>query len=180
MKNFEKLLQLSKKLEDRQTVRKAKEVDEIEKFDSQEECHKCRELDQMLKINDAHAQLLKQELEKPVAAQQEWLKEKTEELSEVEEFEKQAQDLQINAPGNEFEMIEEIQGNTFEEKSYQLKQLPPGSPDTFAHDLSDLTETQLQREFDWNKAAISGEQDFNEEEEAENLFFFRQQLPRQK
>lgn len=174
MKKFEKFLRASKKLEEHQTVRKAKEVGEIEKFDNQKEHYKCHKIDRMFKIDRAHTEGLKQELEKSVTVEEEWLQDKTEELSEIEAFDRQAQDMQNNAPGNEFEIVAELQGFTFGQAPHEMKQLPAGSPDTLNHDLNELTESHLQRELERNKAAINKEQESEEEkEDTDTVFFFR-------
>ncbi len=174
MKQFEKFLQASKKLEDRQTTRRAKEVAEIEKFDSQKEHHQCRKLERIHNIGRAHIKRQKQELEEPIIFEQEWSEDKARKLSEIEEFERQAQDMQINIPGNEFEIIEEIQRGAFGEKPHELKQLSAGSPDVLRHDLTDdLTESHLQRELKQNETAINEGQDSGEEEEkTRSIFFF--------
>ena len=174
MKNFEKFLQYSRKLEELQTARKAKEVDEIQKLDIQMEYHKCLELDQVLESDRACNDHLNQELEEPIATEQEWLEDKTQELLEIEEFERQAQDIQFNVSGNDFEIIAEIQAATFEEPPYELKQLPTASADAFDHELSNLTEVELQREIKQNEAAINEEQESIEGEKSPgDVFFFR-------
>jgi hypothetical protein len=163
MKDFEKLLQSSKKLEERQTARKAKEINEIYLFNLQRECYKKCELDRILEIDQAHAKCRNLEIEGPVIAERECLESKVGEFLEVEEFENQTQDIQISPP------------NSSGEQPHILKQLPAGSPDAFTHELTDLTETQLQRELTQNEMAINGSQEDSEEEEEipGTVFFFR-------
>lgn len=179
MKKFEKILQYFKKIEEAQTLRKAKEVDEIQHFDVQKDNRNCRELDQMLKLDRAYKKRQKSKLEDPVAMEQESLQRKTQHLSEVEDFEQQAMDTHLDAPGNEIEVVAELEGFSFNEKPHNLKQLPAGSADAFTHELTELTENQLQREFEKNEAAIKEEPEPEPEEkkEPETTFFFRPPIP---
>ncbi len=170
MKNLEKLLQSSKKLEERQTARKAKEIDEVYLFNLQKECYKKCELDRILEINQTHTKRLDQEIEEPVTAEHKCIKSKAKKLLEAEEFEKH----RLNPPINDFEVIAEMQGFSVGEKPHVLKQLPAGSSDAFTHELTELTEVQFQRELKQNERAIKNNQENMEEEEKKtgNVFFF--------
>jgi hypothetical protein len=178
MKKFKKILQYFKKIEEAHTLRKAKEVDEIQQFDVQKDNRHCRELDQMLKLDRAYKKRQRSQLEDPIAMEQESLQHKTQHISEVEDFKQQAMDTQLNTPGNELEVVAELQGFSFHENPHNLKQLPAGSADAFTHELTELTENQLQREFEENEAAIKEEPKPEEKKEPETMFFFHPPTPK--
>ena len=176
MKKFEKILQYCNKIEESHTVRRSKEVDESQQFDVQKETSTCRQLDQILKVDSAYKKRQIKELHMPVELEQEALHQKTIHLEEIEEFDRQSLDFQLEGAHNAFEIVAEIQGFTFDERSHTPKQLPAGPPDAFTHELTDLTEMRLHREIEKNEAAIYGEQEEEPEDEPhkpETVFFFR-------
>ena len=156
MKKFEKFLQYSRKLEELQTARKAKEVDEIRKFDIQLERQKCRDLSQILRTEQQQVKHVVQNLDTPVEMELGHQANTRQAFEEAVEFERQAHNMKLNAPGNEFGVISELQGFTYEEQHpYRQKQLPEASDDAFTNELSDVIEMELQRELQKNEEAIT-------------------------
>ncbi len=183
MKKIEKILQYPEKIEAAHTLRKDKELDDIKQFDAQAESYKCRELDQLLKVDHAYNQRLEPKLEEPFVLELELIHSKTQALLEIEDFEHQTMDTQLTAPGNEFEIIAEMQEVTYDEAPHPLKQLPAGSPDAFTHELSEFTEDRLQRENEKNDATINSGQEQEPEEETkepETVFFFHSPISKKK
>jgi hypothetical protein len=172
MKNFEKFLRYSRKLEELQTTRKAKEVEEIQKLDTHMDSHKCRELDQILNIDRLNTEEIDQDLEESLAIEQEISEKARQKLLDIEEFERRAQDMKINAPGNDFEIISEIQGLPSGDQPSDLKQLSSGSSGAFPDELGELTEIEFQRELQQNELAIHNKND-QVKEKRKGLFFFR-------
>ena len=72
------------------------------------------------------------------------------------EFEQQAYDTHENAPDSEFETIAAIQGfrYRFHGSCHELKQLPEAQSDAFAHELTALTERELQKELEQNEKSL--------------------------
>jgi hypothetical protein len=165
MDNLGKFLHYARKLEDLQTVRKAKEVDEIRKFDVQLEVQKRRNLVQTLETEQQHTQALNQELAEPLAAEQAWRDAKTGELQHVEAFAHQGRvplrqtqgTPRFDESAHDFDIIEAIQGFGFRREPYSLKQLPAGDADAFTHELSDQTESHLSQEVYRNQQAVTPE-----------------------
>jgi hypothetical protein len=119
----------------------------------------------MLEANRHHVERVVQDLDTPVAMEQERIARTMENLREIEAFESQFQDTKLNTPGNEFEIISELQGNIEgEQQSDSQKQLPAASSDAFTHELTELTEVELQRELEANRTAISRGKDADETE----------------
>jgi hypothetical protein len=173
MDNLGKFLYSARKLEGLQTARKAKEVDEIRKFDVQLEARKRRNLAQTLETEQQHTQALNQKLAEPLAAEQAWRDAKTDELRHTEAFAhqgrvplRQAQDIALrqtqgtprfDEPMCDFDIIEEIQGFGFRREPYSLKQLPAADIDAFTHELSDQTDSHLSQEVHRNQQAVTPE-----------------------
>ena len=72
MKDFEKFLRNSQRLEEFQTARKAKEVGEIQKFEKETERHKYQELEQILEFESAVNEWQKQKYDEPEIDEQQW------------------------------------------------------------------------------------------------------------
>lgn len=154
MKTFQKFFQYSRKLEELQTARKAKEVDEIRKFDVQMEAQKHHNLDQHVKSERAQTNQCIQALEHPPISQGAWRAVQVQHLQEVEEFDEYAQHSKTDASNNDFEQLLELQES-------RLENIPDGSTalfsatyDVFATEMSDVTESELQRECQQNDEAI--------------------------
>lgn len=178
MKNLKKFLRSSKKLEARHTDRKAREVEEVYTFNLQQEYHKHREFDRLHELSSAHA------------------RHKEGVLLNTEDFEQQAQEDRQYGSDSEFERIAELQGFHFEPQPHRLKQLPAGSHDVFSHDLSEEAEIHLQKETAKNRRALKqdpslkagtgnpipipahdlyggDDEDFEDEDMSNNVFYFR-------
>jgi len=159
MKNFEKLLHYAKRLEQFHLRGRAREINDIEKFDTQKERRKAAALDRMLSLEAAIDENRGQSL----AAHEQMMRQAEEEnvqrLIELDEFAQQARASHDATAGNEFNVIADIQGFTYHhERSQLLKQLPEASVDIFEHELTELTETELQQELDDNRKAVQGTQ----------------------
>jgi len=171
MKNFKKFLQASNRLEERQTARKAKEVDEVQKFDLQLESHKQIKMLESIDAEQVVAKSRKHTLDEIVAYEQQRIELATDELLETEDFETEAFEVAVNT--EIFQDISEIQKPENLNQPKQIKQLPAGPPDPFDHELSDLTEECLRRETEKNDAAIKQMQEEDEESARQKgpLFF---------
>lgn len=159
MKTFQKFFQYSRKLEELQTARKAKEVDEVRKFDAQMEAQKQRNLDQHLKSERAQDEQHIQALEHPAISEEIWITVQEQRLQKVEEFDEQAQRSKTDAFYNDFGQFLEFQESRFESVSDGSTALFSATYDAFTNELSDVTESELQREVQQNDEAIYANQE---------------------
>lgn len=158
MKTFRKFFQYSRKLEELQTARKAKEVDEIRKFDVQLEAQKQRNLEHHLKSERVQAKQQKQDLEHPLISEQEWQTLRIEHLQEVEEFDQYAQHTKINVSDNDIEQMSALQENMSGTSPDIPQALPSVTYDVFANEIPDVAENEFQRELQKNYDAIYANQ----------------------
>jgi hypothetical protein len=163
MKNFKRFLQTSKKLEELQIARKAREVDEVQKFNLQLESHKQSDLVERLDAEQALEESRAHTLDEIIAGEQRRIELATDELLKAEDFEAEAFEVSGNADG--FRELSGIQDPGNINRHHQIKQLPAGSPDPFDHELSDLTETCLQRELEKNETVVKQMQEEEAQEE---------------
>ncbi|GAK57836.1 hypothetical protein U27_04803 [Candidatus Vecturithrix granuli] len=154
MNTFQKFFRYSRKLEELQTARKAKEVDEIRKFDVQMEAQKQRNLDQHLKFECAQAKQQIQALEHPTIKAEAWMTEQLQRLQEVNEFDEHVQHSKTDTSNNVFEQLVELQNSRLENAPDSPTALFSATYDVFANEISDVTESELQREFQQNDEAI--------------------------
>ena len=83
---------------------------------------------------------------------QEILTLKMDALADAETFDREAFEAAVQA--DHFENAVETQETAILPQSEPLKQFPPGPPDPFVGELSDLTETGRQDELESNAAAL--------------------------
>lgn len=159
MKTFQKFFQYSRKLEELQTARKAKEVDEVRKFDVQMEAQKQRTLDQHLKSERAQDEQQIEALEHLAISEEAWMTAQEQRLQKVEEFDEQAQRSKTDAFYNDFGQFLEFQESKFESVPDSSTALFSAAYDVFTNELSDVTESELQREVQQNDEAIYGNQE---------------------
>ncbi len=156
MKKDENPLQFSQQLEAFQTARKAKEVNEICKFDTLKESLKQKHLTLSRRMGTLRQKFLRQLIEEPEIAEEYIIQEKAQALQELAEFEQQAYDMQQDAPDNEFDTIAAIQDFRYqlEAPQQELKYLLETHSDAFAHELTALTEAELQKEWEQNEKTL--------------------------
>ena len=155
MRNLIKFLRSARKMEARQTARKAQDVEEAYTFDLQRKTSDCYRFEQILDEETTRETIQNQKSEPILQMEEEFIARQNEELASIEAFESDTKVEQQYAPGNTFDTIAEIQGFELEKKLSGLKQLPAGSPDAFDNDLTDLTEFHLQEELSQNKKAVT-------------------------
>ena len=158
MKTFQKFFQYSRKLEELQTARKAKEVDEIRKLDVHLQAQKQRNLEHHLKSERIQINQQKRNLEQSQIFEQEWQTFRIEHLQEVEEFDQYAQNTKINVSDNDVEQMIALQENMSEISADIPQALPSVTYDVFAHEIPDVAENEFQRELEKNHDAIYADQ----------------------
>ena len=155
-KDSDKFLHYPKKLEEHQTARKAKEIDEVQRFDRQLEYHQHLELLEALDTERTFTESQQQALDETMTDEQQQFEVTTEELLAVHEFEAEVPAMTMTASGSNFpesQVIKDISPPS------SPRQLTAGSPDPFTHDLSELTETCLQQELEKNDTALKKAQE---------------------
>jgi hypothetical protein len=152
MKDLKKLLQCAKKFEDLQLSRKAKDVEDHHKFALQKESYNHHELVQILDADRASCKSEEDRLAEVINADQEGLEVRAHELLEAETFNQEAFETLVNF--EDVQSLSEAQDSEYTNQPESMKQLPPGPPDLFAHELSEVTEACLQREITNNESAI--------------------------
>ena len=157
MKKKKTPLDFAQQLEEFQTTRKAKEVNEIYNFDRLKESLKQRLMTLNRRMETLHQRALRQRTERPEIAEEYIIREKAQTLQELAEFDQQVYDAQLGANDSAFDTIAEIQGFCYQDHSdpgQTLKQLPEASTDAFAHELDALTKRELQKELEQNEKAL--------------------------
>ncbi len=155
MKKFEKYLRYAEKFEAFQTARKSKEVNDIQKLDTQKEFLKTRKLKQTHLMDRVRRKHLKLKLEVSEIDEQHWETMKRQQLGTIETLEAQARHTQVDACGSEFDLLAEMQGERYNsEQNQEFKQLPEISFDPFVHELTEITKTEHQKELEKNEKAI--------------------------
>jgi len=152
MKDLKKLLQCAKKFEDLQLSRKAKDVEDHHKFALQKESHTHHELIQLLDADRASCKSEEDHLAGVINEDQEGLEVRAHKLLEAETLHQEVFETLVN-----FEDVQSLSEAPDSEHTNQpepMKQLPPGPPDLFVHELSEATEACLQREITNNESAI--------------------------
>ncbi|PID57166.1 hypothetical protein CSB45_08015 [candidate division KSB3 bacterium] len=134
-------LQFAQQLEDVQTTRKAKDVSEISQFNSGKEELQQRRLIAGSRMEQSQRNSLCRELEQLDSTADSIICDKTEQLRELAEFERQLCNMRIPDP--------ECGVRT----------------DAFAHDLYDLTGQELQKELDHNQKALQDSSESSESPE---------------
>lgn len=170
MKNFHiKFLQSSKKLEGAQIDRKAREVDEIWKFELQLEAHKHVEMFESVESEQTSLESRKCALDEALAEDQRQEELTANELLETEDFETKAFEVSNRSLRN----LSEVQKPGESDRQTDRKQLPESTSGPFDHELSDLTEACLRRELEKNETAVKQIQEEDEESERRKgpLFF---------
>lgn len=158
MKTFQKFFRYSRKLEELQTARKAKEVDEVRKFDIHMEAQKQQQLAQHLKSERIQVKHQKSELESPLISEQAWKEHQNQHLQEVKAFDRYAQHTKIRASDNELEQMIALQESLTEPSSDASPALPSVTYNLFADEVTDITEQEFQRELQHNHDAIYANQ----------------------
>jgi hypothetical protein len=150
-KDTEKFLHYPKKLEEHQTARKAKEIDEVQRFNRQLEYHQHLELHEVLDTERMFTESQKQASDETMTDEQRQVEVTTEELLEVNEFEAEVSAMTMTALESDFPENQESEDIS---SPASPQQLTAGSPDPFTHELSELTETCLQQELEKNDATL--------------------------
>lgn len=154
MKTFQKFFQYSRKLEELQAARKAKEVDELHKFDVQMEAQKQRNFDQHLKSDRARAEQHIQNLDHPPINEEAWMTGQLQRLQEVVEFDEYTQHSKTDASGSDFDQVFELQNSRLENAPDDSAALFSETYDVFVNEISDVAESELHRELRQNDEAI--------------------------
>ena len=157
MKKDKNSLRFSQQLEAFQAARRAKEVNEIYKFDQMKEQLKQRHLTINRRMDTLHQKSLRQKIEDPQIPEEQTIQEQAQMLQELVEFDRRAYDMQVDAADNKFDTIADIQGFHYqfpEGPHYELKQLPEAHADVFDHELNELTERELQKELEQNEKTL--------------------------
>lgn len=171
MNRLEKFLRYSQKLEELQTERKAKEVDEIRKFDIQIKSHKQRESDQMTEFAQIYMDWQNQRINEPLADEQQRQDRQLRDLEELRQFEEYAYNTSQYGTDNPFDLIAEMEHDSGIEHAHEeIKQITAGTPDAFDHELTECTEIHLQQELEQNEIIVKKDVPI-EEPKPTGLFF---------
>ncbi|MDY0092349.1 MAG: hypothetical protein RBT80_06590 [Candidatus Vecturithrix sp.] len=154
MKTLWKFLHYSRKLEELQTARKAKEVDEIRKFDVQTDAQNQRNFDRHLKSDRSRLEHHIRDLERLSASEQAWMSMQLQCLHEVKAFDDHVQHSKSDILNNDVEQFLDLQTGMPERTHNGSTALSSVTYDIFADEIRDVTESELQRELQQNEEAI--------------------------
>jgi len=170
---FQKFLRAAKKLEETQIMRRTREIDDIQKFDEQNEAQKARQLHQQAAL-DRHADKYKATLfAHPEYADGEWKQGNVRELEDILELEGLSAAAKRMASANELQQLSELQQlrdddaaqnlqelETFqqfrleEHHALEFKQLPAAAEEAFTGQFSEVASAEMQREIEENRRAL--------------------------
>lgn len=182
MNNLKKFLQSARRLEARQTARKAFDVEDNERFDAQRERYQDYQMKQHLEFEDEFAHEMSLSVAPAFEMEQASLTQQAEALGRLTAFERQCGEIQQDAPDSAFARIASVQHPDLDRHPPEtLKQLQSAPAEDDVIDLHVLAETHLKNESTRNKRAIqrgpTGSDDeelFKEQdEEKHSVFYFR-------
>ena len=170
---LQKFLRAAKKLEETHVLRRVRDIDDIQKFDEQNEVQKTRQLHQQAAL-DRHAEKHKATLfAHPEYADGEWKQGKTLELEEILALEGLSAAAKRTASADELEQLAELQQicdddafrNLQELEAFQqfrleehhaleFKQLPAAAEEAFTGQFAEVAEAEMRREVEENRRAL--------------------------
>lgn len=170
---LQKFLRAAKKLEETHVLRRVRDIDDIQKFDEQNEAQKARQLHQQAAL-DRHAEKHKAALfAHPEYAEGEWKQGKTLELEEILALEGLSAAAKRTASADELEQLAELQqigdDDAFrnlqeleavqqfrleEHHALEFEQLPAAAEEAFTGQFAEVADVEMQREIEENRRAL--------------------------
>lgn len=182
MRNHKKFLQSARRLEARQTARKAFEAEENERFSEQRDHHNNYQLEQHLEFEDEFVHEMGTYVGPAFETEQANLTQQEETLGRLADFEQQCREIQQDAPDSAFARIASLQDSDLAINVPEtVKRLQAAPVEGDILDLEAIAEIHLRNERIRNQRAIqrgptaSEEEDLFKEqpEEKRSVFYFR-------